>query len=70
MPMMTNEASEAMKKDKVEGEPTTTEQAEPSGEAEAEPTAEAEGTTEGEAEGEPEADKPKRKRKAKEPVGV
>jgi len=52
MPMMTNEASEAMKRDKAEAEPTTTEQAEPSGEAEAvsdEPT---------EAEG-----KPKRSRK-------
>jgi DNA polymerase III sliding clamp (beta) subunit (PCNA family) len=61
MPMATNQSAEDMKRDKkVEA------QAEPSGEAEAEPTAEAEGTTEGE----PEADKPKRKRKVKEPVGV
>jgi len=50
MPMMTNETSEAMKRDKAEAEPTTTEQAEPSGEAE------------GEAEAEPEP-KPKRSRK-------
>ena len=61
MPMMTNETSEAMKRDREakagEAEATTTEQAEPSGEAEAE----GEGVTEGEAE--PEADKPKRSRK-------
>ena len=58
MPMMTNEASEVMKRDRAEAEPTTTEQAEPSGEAEAvsdEPT-EAEGGTEAEG-------KPKRSRK-------
>jgi outer membrane biosynthesis protein TonB len=53
MPMMTNEASEAMKRDKAEAEPTTTEQAEPEAEAVSdEPT-----------EAEPEADKPKRSRK-------
>jgi len=61
MPMATNQSAEDMKRD---GKAKT--QAEPSGEAEAEPTAEAEGTTEGE----PEADKPKRKRKVKEPVAV
>jgi len=32
MPMMTNEASEAMKRDKTESEPTTTEEAEPAAE--------------------------------------
>jgi hypothetical protein len=36
MPMMTNEASEAMKRDRAEAEPTTTEQAEPEAEGEAE----------------------------------
>jgi hypothetical protein len=54
MPMMTNEASEAMKRDKAESEPTTTEQAEPEAEAVSDEPAEAEG--EGEA-------KPKRSRK-------
>jgi hypothetical protein len=74
MPMITNEASEAMKRDKAEAEPTTTEPAEP----QAEPVAEAEAVTEAiaeaeaiaEGEAEPVADKPKRKRKAKELVAV
>ena len=67
MPMMTNETSEAMKRDRAEAEPsgevkpeaeaepTTTEQAEPVAETQAEPS-------EAEAEGEAEA-KPKRSRK-------
>jgi len=60
MPMMTNETSEAMKRDKAEAEPTTTEQAEPEAEAVTDEPAEAEG----EAEAEPEAEaKPKRSRK-------
>jgi len=58
MPMMTNETSEAMKRDKAKAEPTTTEQAEPVAETQAEPSGEAEG----EAEAEPEP-KPKRSRK-------
>ena len=56
MPMMTNEASEAMKRDKAESEPTTTEPAEPEAEAVSDEPTEAEG--EAEAEG-----KPKRSRK-------
>jgi len=60
MPMMTNETSEAMKRDKAEAEPTTTEQAEPEAVAD-EPSDE---VAEGEAEAEPEAEeKPKRSRK-------
>jgi hypothetical protein len=50
MPMMTNETSEAMKRDRAEAEATTTEQAEPV----TEPEAEAEAVTE---------EKPKRSRK-------
>ena len=47
MPMMTNETSEAMKRDRAEAEPTTTEQAEPVTETQAEPSeAEAEGEAE------------------------
>ena len=38
MPMMTNETSEAMKRDRAEAEPTTTEQAEPVAETQAEPS--------------------------------
>ena len=74
MPMMTNETSEAMKRDREakagEAEATTTEQAEPSGEAEAVTDEPSDEVTEGEAEAEPVADKPKRKRKAKELVAV
>ena len=58
MPMMTNEASEAQRRDnEAKAEPTTAEQAEPSGEAEPQPT-------------EPVADKPKKAKRsrAKEPV--
>jgi DNA polymerase-3 subunit beta len=58
MPMMTNEASEAQRRDnEAKVEPTTAEQAEPSGEAEPQPT-------------EPVADKPKKAKRsrAKEPV--
>jgi DNA polymerase III sliding clamp (beta) subunit (PCNA family) len=58
MPMMTNEASEAMKRDKAESEPTTTEQAEPVTEPQVTEVAEVE--SEGEAEAEA---KPKRSRK-------
>ncbi len=60
MPMMTNETSEAMKRDRAEAEPTTTEQAEPSGEAEAVTDEPSDEVTEGEAETEA---KPKRSRK-------
>jgi hypothetical protein len=73
MPMMTNEASEAMKRDREakKAEPTTTEQAEPVTEPEiSKAVAEAEAIAEAEAEAIAEADKPKRKRKAKEPVAV
>ena len=59
MPMMTNETSEAMKRDRAEAEPTTTEQAEPSeAEAEAEKA-----QAVAEAEAVVKADKPKRSRK-------
>jgi hypothetical protein len=76
MPMMTNQASEDMKRDREakageaeakQAEPTTTEQAEPVTEPEAEAEI-AEAITE--AEEITEAEKPKRKRKAKEPVAV
>ena len=61
MPMMTNEASEQAKKDRETKQAEAVTQAEAVAEAH-----EAESTTEAE----PEADKPKRKRKAKEPVAV
>ena len=67
MPMMTNETSEAMKRDRAEAETTTTEQAEPVAETQAEPS-EAEAEAEkaqavAEAEAVVKADKPKRSRK-------
>jgi hypothetical protein len=67
MPMMTNQASEQAKADREAKQAEAVTQAEAVAEAhEAEPIADE--VTEGEAE--PVADKPKRKRKAKEPVAV
>jgi len=60
MPMMTNEASEAMKRDKGEQEPTTTEPEAEGVEPEAEPVAEVDTEPEDTEEAEP---KPKRSRK-------